>query len=265
MSVNRASSADRFSRSWCQPRRRPHRKGCCLDTRTPPDRPDPATYSQLEQLSLGIQPTWNSPDITTNFYSPYTLFKEPEFKVRNLSATASAVNTLVHVSTSPFGLGMQRTPLLSQVVTLGPSQEVTLLYPLPQAVLNGDQRIGVHVRIEHPHDKNKLNSVASQIIFAVHTSQVGRNFQQQFPVLNFAGSPRAIQLSVLSSPLTASVSPAAHTYAPFEQLNATLSVQVPNSLHGAPNNVLEREVTVVGRGPGGEVIDGITYVVRIDD
>lgn len=216
-------------------------------------------------MSLGISPTWNSPDITTNFYSPFELFVEPEFKIRNLSATASAINTLVHVSTSPFGIGMQRTPLSTKVVNLAPSQEVTLLYPLPQSLLNGDQKIGVYVQIEHPHDKNLLNSRAAQIIFAVHTTEVGRSFSVQFPVLNQSGAARQITLSVLPNDLVTSLSPAVHSFAPFEQIQATLKIQVPNTIHGTPAAVVEKEVTVIGRAPDGSVIDGLTYVVRINN
>ncbi len=253
------------SRSWCQPLHRPGRPSCCVTTKTPPDRPDPATYSQDEQLSLGLVPTWNSPDITTNFYSPFTLFKEPEFKVRNLSATASAVNVLAHVATSPFGIGLPRTPLSTQVISLAPLQEVTLLFPLTQALLAGDQRIGVHIQLEHPNDKNLLNSHASQIIFAVHTTDFGRNFQVQFPVLNNSAAARPLTLSVLPNELIASVSPGTRNFAPFEQIQATLSIEVPNTLHGTASAVIEKEVTVVGRAPDGSIIDGLTHVVRINN
>jgi hypothetical protein len=263
--ATRIALGDKSVRSWCRPQRQPQRKSCCVVINTPPDRPDPATYSQDEQLALGLLPTWNSPDIVTNHNSPYTLFKEPEFKIRNLSARANAVNVLVHVSTSAFGIGMQRTPLSTKVISLAPLQEVTLLYPLSQALLSGDQRIGVHVVIEHPHDKNLFNSRASQIAFAVDTSNVGRDFQQQFPVLNLSGAPRQLTLSVLANYLSAIVTPTVRNFAPFEQIQATLNIEVPNSLHGTPGAVIEKEVTVIGRGPDGSVIDGITYLVRIDN
>jgi hypothetical protein len=253
------------SRSWCRPVRKPRRKSCCVIVKDPPDRPDPATYSQQEQFALGQAPTWNSPDILTNLYSPYTLFKEPEFKVRNLSPTASAVNVLVHVSTSPFGIGMLRTPLSTKVVNLAPLQEVTLFYPLTQALLNGDQKLGVHIVIEHPHDKNLVNSRASQIIFAVHTTEVGRNFELIFPVLNPSGAAQQITLSVLPNELIASVSPTVRNFAPFEQIQATLNIQVPGTLVGSNAATIEKEVTVVGRGADGRVIDGITFVVRINN
>jgi hypothetical protein len=109
-------------RSICRPDRRPRRESCCVAIKDPADRPDPATYSQEEQLHLGLVPTWNSPDIITHNISPYSLFLEPEVKVRNLSTTASAVNILVHLHTSVFGIGLPRTPLATKVVNLAASQ-----------------------------------------------------------------------------------------------------------------------------------------------
>lgn len=45
------------------------RHSCCLiPYGAPPDRPDLATYSQEEQIAVGNPPTWDSPDILTNFW-----------------------------------------------------------------------------------------------------------------------------------------------------------------------------------------------------
>lgn len=252
-------------RSWCRPRRRPDRKSCCVETEPPPERPDPATYSQLERLSLGQLPTWNSPDLLTHDIPTYTLMKEPEVRVRNLSTTASAVNVQVHLSTAPFGIGTQKTALSTRVIGLAPSQELTLLYPLPQALLAGDPRIGFHVVIDHPHDRNRINSRGSQTIVIVRTSEVGRSFQEHFPVVNLSSAPRLLTLSVLPNELGATVSPASRNFAPFEQFQATLNVQVPDSLHGSASSVLSKEVTIIGRGPDGAVIDGVTFIVRLNN
>jgi hypothetical protein len=210
-------------------------------------------------------PSWNSPDIITHNISPYRLFLEPSVKVRNLSSTASAVNVLVTLQTSVFGIGLPRTPLATKVINLAASQEVELLYQFSQALLNGDPRIGVHVTIEHPHDSNLLNSRASQLIFIVLTSQVGRNFQVQFPVQNQSPAARQLTLSVLPNELIASVSPSVRNFAPFEQIQATASIQIPAALHGTPAARLEKEVSIMGRGPDGRLIDGITIIVEIDN
>ena len=50
----------RASQNWCRPTRRYPPSHCtCLKPDEPPKRPDPAIYSQAEQLSLGLAPTWN--------------------------------------------------------------------------------------------------------------------------------------------------------------------------------------------------------------
>jgi hypothetical protein len=216
-------------------------------------------------LSLGQIPTWNSPDILTHDIPTYTLMKEPELKVRNLSTTASAVNVLVHLSTAPFGVGTQKTAHSTRVINLAASQEITLLYPLSQALLSGDPRLGFHFVLEHPHDRNLINSRGSQTILILKTSDVGRSFQEHFPVVNLSSAPRQLTLNVLPNEVGATVSPASRNFAPFEQFQAALNVQVPNSLHGSPSSSLTQEVTVIGRGPDGAVIDGVTFLVRINN
>ena len=72
--------------SLCRPERhQPTGTGCCLTPYgAPPDRPDLATYSQDEQFSLGNTPTWDNPDIVTNFFNPFRLLPESQVTIRNL-------------------------------------------------------------------------------------------------------------------------------------------------------------------------------------
>ncbi len=246
--------------SWCRPAP-PKRSGCCcIYVRTPPKRPDPAIYSQDEQLQFGQLPTWDSPDILTNHFVPWKLFAEVPVTVRNLSPLVNAVNAEVTLSISAFGIGMKRTPVSTQIISLAPGQQIVLQYPLPQSVLAGDQRIGAFVEIYHPHDSVKVNSRGAQMIAGVQTTVDGRNPTKNFPVMNDSSTVRTIALSTLPNNVGASVTPASHGFAPWEQIAATLHLHVPADLH----NTTER-VTVVARGPGGEVIGGLTYVVRVDD
>src|SRR5438876_17119 len=119
--------ASTSSSLWCKPQRKKPRFSCCVAIKNPPERPDPASYSQEEQLALGQIPSWNSPDITTNDWSPFRLRQEAEVKIRNLSATASAANALVHFYVSQFGIGMARSLMSSMRVNLSPLQERTIL------------------------------------------------------------------------------------------------------------------------------------------
>jgi len=219
----------------------------------------------MEQLALGSVPTWNSPDVITNRWSPWRLLEEFEVKVRNLSPEVPAVNGIVHVFYGPFGLGMQRNPLGSRVVTVAAGTEIAVTLPLGPSLLGGEQRISVHIVIDHPHDSQLINNRASQITYGVLTSEAGRDPEFTFPVLNQSAAARQITLHALPNDLAAVVTPAVRTYAPWEQFQATLVTHVPGSLHGAPGADVRREVTVVARDPAGAVIDGITHIIRIDN
>jgi hypothetical protein len=247
------------------PHRYPPARCSCLHTSKPPKRPDPAIYSQEEQLALGVAPTWNPDDITTNQRRPWTLLLESSVTVRNLSAEASAINTLVHFFTSPFGIGTQRTALSSVTVNLSPNQVLQLKFAMSQALLAGDPKIGAHVVIDHPDDAKRINNRGSQTVFGVFTTDVGRTLQFEFPVLNNVNAARQISLAVLANDLGAFVQPAVHNFAPFEQILVTLRAQVPPALHGSPAAEVRRDITVIGWAPGGMLVDGLSFVVRIDD
>ena len=252
----------------CAPRRqRPTGTDCCLTPAgPPPDRPDLATYSQREQFALGNAPTWDSPDILSNYWNPFRLMPEISVTVRNLSPTATAVNGQVLVSVGTFGIGQPRTPLGAQLVTLAPGQQTTLLYPLPQAVINAaEQRIGVKVSVAHPYDAKEINNAGAQLLADVYTSAAGRNISVDFPVVNPLSAPQTLSLQVLPNLLGATVTPAAPSLGPSEQIMATLHMHVPAAMHGTGAAPVRADVTVVGRDGAGALIDGLTYVVWVDN
>jgi hypothetical protein len=226
----------------------------------PPQRPDPATYSQLEQLQLGQVPNWDSPDILTNNRVPWKLLPDTQVTVRNLSPTVSAVGTQVTLLVSAFGIGMKRTPFSTQTLTLAPLQQTTLFYPLSQAIINGEQSIGVHVELYHPFDSLQINNHGAQVASGIDTVSAGRSPSLAFPVLNNSPGARTITLATLPNNLGAAVSPASYTFAPLQQINATLALDVPSTMH----NTTEW-VTVVGWSPDGSLIDGLTWVVSVNN
>ena len=249
--------------AWCRPRHdRP--ATCCVRVSTPPDRPDLATYSQAEQISLGSAPSWNSPDITTNNDVPWTLLAQAQVVVRNLSPTASAVNALVNVSTSAFGIGMPRTLLSGLQISLGPAQQVTLSYPYTAAILAGDSSIGTFVDIQHPYDKRLINNHGAQTLKGVTTSTAGRSIDFTFPVANQQAAPRTIALAIVTSTLAGSLSTTSHAFVAFEQITVTLHVTVPAAMHGTPGAPVYNEITVVGTS-GGALVDGCTFAVWVDN
>jgi len=254
-----------YAQAVCLPQRRDRPKECCLELRQPPNRPDPATYSQLEQLALGLEPTWNSPDIVTNSTLPWGPWPSIDVIVRNKSTNASAVNALVHLALGAFGIGVDRLPLSAQVVTLSPSEEKALSYPLAPRPADADPNISVLVTIEHPTDANRRNNRGEQAIAGGTTSQVGRSPEIFFPLRNQTSLTQEITLAVLANSLSASVWPNVRNFAPYEQFQAALSLTVPPALHGTPAAPPLHEVTVIARGQDGEVIGGLTYLLWIDD
>ena len=242
----------------------PGKKTPCITVDTPFEKPDLATYSQDEQIGSGNIPTWNSPDILTNVTLPFKLLPEAEITVRNLSATPAS-NALVHIFTSPFGIGTQETIQLSQLVNIGGGQQITLKYPWSQAILEGDQRVGIHIRIEHPYDEKLINNFGSQVIDAAYTSVAGRNFSILVPVVNNSAFNHTLQFQVLPTDINATLNASSHVFAPFEQINLALHSVVPNFLHGTPASPLQREITVVARQTGGTIIGGTTLIIYIDN
>ncbi|MFK8102578.1 MAG: hypothetical protein AB8G15_08635 [Saprospiraceae bacterium] len=247
-------------------RKTPGKKGCQnIVTDSPVEKPDLAIYSQVEVLAQGDIPNWDSPDIATNQWRPFRLMEEARVTVRNLSPTVPAIRALVHYAISPFGIGTRQERKLTKVINLAPNSQVDLNFPLDQSTLEGDPRVGVHILIEHPHDPSLINNAGSQVHDGGYTSESGRSFSVQVPVYNDSNFSREFNLSIMPTDLIASINPNTRVLAAREQIIATLTIQVPNFLSGAPDNVLNRAVTVVGRLSGGELIGGVTRLLRIDN
>ncbi|MFC2156185.1 hypothetical protein ACFLRB_06840, partial [Acidobacteriota bacterium] len=203
----------------------------------------------------------NSPDIVTNSWTPWKLLPETTITVSNLSTNTDAANTLVNVFTSSFGIGMKRIPLSTKIVNIGRGEKIEVKFPFSKEILDGDQSIGTHVVINHTYDKNPNNNQGSQMIDGIVTSESGRDIEVEFPVLNRSGSMRQITLTILAHDFqNAFVSPNVHQFGPWEQITATLRFRVPNTFYDD-----KKHITVIGLGSGGELIDGLSYVVRIDD
>jgi hypothetical protein len=253
------------SRGLCLAPKKNGKSQCCVKLKNKViEKPDLAIYSQVEQFALGNIPTWDSPDIVTNYLNPFKLLPEIPVKVRNMSGTASALNGMVHLYISSFGLGMPRQLISSMILNLAPGSETEIKYPLPQDVLNGDQLIGVHVVLQHPHDSNKINNEGHQQFKAVYTSNVGRSFELSFPALNNTAASKNITFHVLSTDLAVVLSTTSHFFSPFEQIQVITNINIPASLHASPDTIL-RSVTIVSRDAAGQLLDGLTFQIYIDN
>lgn len=252
----------------CRPPRRPRPiSACCahLGPEHKVDRPDLAIYSQAEQVALGAPPTWDSPDIVTNSWGPFRLNAEAQVVVRNRSGVATAANALVNFSISSFGIGFPRTLVASHKLTLGPGQQVSMNFPLAQAILSGDPRAGVFIDLEHPHDTEPLSNHGEQVHEGHFTSESGRNFAWQVPLFNDSFAPVALAFQVLQDGVIASVAPGGMVLPAHGTGVATLHVQVPPAVHGTPAAWVPCSATLVARRADGSLLGGATRLVRIDD
>jgi hypothetical protein len=226
------------------------------------DRPDPAIYSQAELFAAGQLPTWDSPDLGTN-KSATALAPEAGCLVRNLSASVSAVNALVRLTTGPFGIGMAPLTEALARVTIPAGTEIGLRIPFSQSVLNGEQRISVAVHIDHPADANVANNTGEQVAEVMITSIVGRSILWAVPVRNGDDSPRQIDLTTHSPELLATVTPSSHLFAPGEIIIAEVAVDVPPTVIGVPGSIGFRPATVMATAAGA-LIGGATLAVTVD-
>jgi len=251
--------------SFCVPQRRRSREGCRVRPHRPPDSPDLAIYSQAQRLALGELPDWDSPDIMTNWWSPWRLAQAVPVTVHNLSPTAHAVYATVHVAVSRFGIGTPRRPLGSRRVTVSAGGSVVVDFPLDQAALDGGPLIGVHVTLEHPHDRIAINNSGSQVIEGMRTSDDGRTHTLVIPVVNEASHPRTLTLEAHTQDVEVALSPSTLHLGPGEEGAVTLTTQVPDTLHAPAGGETRRHVIVVAREPEGEIVGGVTQIVRVDD
>jgi hypothetical protein len=189
---------------------------------------------------------------------------ESRVTVRNLSTTASAANVQVSVGFSPFGIGMPATALSSISVSLAPSASAELLFPLTQAMLAGDQLVSAFVRIAHTADADPTNNEGEQAIIGAVTSQAGRVIEFDIPVRNHAGHPQAMSFVTFANTLGFTITPTSHAFAPLEQIIVRGKIVVAPDLH-AGSTWIEQAATMAALTPGGELVGGVTYVVRIDD
>ena len=234
----------------------------------PPQLADAATYSQLEQISLGNAPSWDSPDIFTNgdFLSIiFVLLPNITVTVRNLSPSIPAIGVLVHAYTSAFGIGMPQTYLSTQRVNIPPNTPVTLSFALTQAVLSSGPFIGFYVVLEHAHDLKIINNYGAQVVSAHNTAISGSSYAVSIPLCNNFAGPRTIGFSVMPTAINASFSPNSYTFAANEQIVGTLNVTVPANITGSLASPNLQEVTVVGTVQGtGQLVGGATEAVLVD-
>ncbi|MBK7853053.1 MAG: hypothetical protein IPJ66_18525 [Bacteroidetes bacterium] len=231
----------------------------------PMKKPDLAIYSQLEEIQNGRVPSWDSPDISTNDWGPFKLKREATFIVRNLS-DVPAINALAHFYTSPYGIGTKRELKSSMRFSIGARSKIELLFPLHQTTLRGEQRLGVHLELEHPFDSNRINNYGAQVHDGAYTTESGKDFIFSFPVINDFHSNRDIQLSILPTDLITTIDQGLiRTYSPFEQITVSIHIRIPEYMVGTSENLLYKSISIIGRSSNGDLIGGVTRLVWINN
>ncbi len=251
---------------------------CSISVSPPPNRPDPAIYSQAPLVAANQAVTWASPDIA--FYAPPTydgthwqfigdwLWNYALVTVRNRSTAVGAINTLVSVSRSGIGIGLPRRPLTAQLVSLAPGEQRQLTVPIGLTVVDLDGGLdgmgfetgdALFVDISHPYDAETDNNHGECI-----TSIILRRTPSSstfFPVIpdripiqlgNTTASVRDYVLSVLPNSIAAAVSPTEVSVAPGNIVTASLTYTRPQSGGVDPG------VTLIARDPGGNFLGGMT-------
>jgi hypothetical protein len=259
------ASAATYMAWTCWPSRRTGGERCCVRLDTPIQRPDPAIYSQREFLEAGISPTWDNPNIVSCELPSNDLLPEVIVTVTNLSLDCPALGALISLFLGPFGIGMQLSLQGQMTVSLAPSQQLNITFPLSQAILNPpSQEVNLTVTIQHPSDANLANNVGSQNLMGFSTAASGRNFIVSVPVRNAAATPQTISLEMMPNQLTASIATEVQL-GPLSQTVIPLSLTVPAAAHGTPVAPTRLDATLVARNASGDLLDGVTYAVFVDN
>jgi hypothetical protein len=245
------------------------RTSCCI--RVPPDivhYPDPATYDAALVFESGGAPTFNSPDINTIFLWPIIPLEVVTATVRNLSPDASAGQVRVDWSWSAWGIGLERQPIASTLVSLAragfANSEATVTLALPPAV-KAANRYGIFIDLVHPFDRDTTNNHGEQTLDGFQTSQ-GRSKSFVVPVRNPTSGTATIQLSAGPAAIASwvSVTPASFTLAPGAQENVTVAVTVPASVPTSPAGTLVSATVDVLATANGGFLGGIAVDILID-
>lgn len=255
---------------------------CSIVLNPPPDRPDPAIYSQRPRLSAGLEVTWNNQDITL-FAAPSFVDGEWQFdshwfldhasiSIHNLSTTAAAINTIVAVSSGPLGIGMPRNPVVTQLLSLKQGETRTLNIPLGAFVARLDVVDGVYagealfVDISQAYDADTTNnhgeSVTGLALIRRYdaTGALVVLILKPIPISlgNTTAAPLVYVLSLASNTVAAQVNPTQVTVAPGATRTALISYTLP------PTGPNATSVTIFAHDLQGNLLGGLTQLIYSD-
>lgn len=306
--------------SPCAPSRRGPSCSCKIALNPPPNRPDPWIYDtasgQAAQFAAwqaspatAPPPTFWIPNAAWQLASPgwinaipfflpvcgINLYSSLNTTDRNglpsapssviqvtigNNSSVTAINTLVKLSVSYFGIGRKKVPIASQLVSIPPNQSVTLNFPTPSSFLtetvtaggitlhNPQQWLGVYVDLQHPYDKNLANDQAISMWMGLGTTAQGGPggvISPAFPVTNeFSSATEQITLSILpAAGVGISSQPGPITLNPGQVQYSGFNLTVPPTIDGG--TFLAPLASVVGVDSKGNFVGGLTIVGSVND
>jgi hypothetical protein len=191
------------------------------------------------------------------------------FTVRNLSSQASANQTRIDVSWSPWGIGMQRSLLGTVIADLAragfPGSEQQFSLPLTSAA----KAVGIYgafVQIYHPYDSNTANNLGEQTLDGFTTKSSGRTTDFPLPVRNpsyitqtisFVVGPAAVASWVTLTPSTLTLGPGA-------QGSVTIRIVVPAAIPISPPGTEVTSTVDIMALMGAAYLGGVSIVILVD-
>jgi hypothetical protein len=256
---------------------------CSIIVNPPPYRPDPAIYTQSQRVAAGLDVTWNNPDI--NWFQPPTyaggkwqinIQPAMSISIHNLSAKAAAINTTVNISRSSLGIGMPRSPVVTQVLSLAASETRVISVPslitpflIPGSIIIDFQTgkedgaafagtaygTAIFVDVSHPYDSDTSNNHGESI-----TSLAQLIFEES-PIPIFLGNATAASLnyvlSLAPNTVAAQITPNHVTVAPGATGFADLSYTLPTT------RPFSTSVTVLAHDQQGNYMGGFTQCLYV--
>jgi hypothetical protein len=231
--------------------------------------PDPETYTQSLIAGGGSLPTFNSPDVDTVDVWPIVPLDPVDFTIRNLSTEASANQTRVDVSWSPWGIGMPRSLLGTVVADLPragfPGSEQKFSLPLTSSA-KAAGIYGAFVQIYHPYDSNTRNNSGEQTLNGFTTKSSGRAKDFPLPVRNPSFTTQTINF-VVGPPTVASwvtLTPSTLTLGPGVQGSATIHIAIPGAVPVSPPGTEISFIVDIMAVMGGAYLGGVSIAILID-
>lgn len=245
---------------------------CSIAVNPPPNRPDPAIYSQAARVSAGLDAAWDNPDIKVfappNYVGGEWLRSEPwlfdraEVSIHNRSPTVSAINTVVRVTRGRYGIGMQRTPVVTQLLSLGPGDTTKLdlplgaFHPIYHDNSGHEVRITGHtlfVDITHPYDADVTNNRGESVVgLATIATRLSQGNDLPIPIGNYTDQPLTYVLSLLPNNVTAQINAPQVTVAPESSQLLYLHCNIP------PTKPFSTSITLLAEDLEGHLLGGLT-------